>query len=125
MLGLNVPMGGGGYFRLLPLWMMEAALRQVKQEGRPPVAMLYFHPWEFDPDQPRLPLGWLARWRTYVGVGRSSARLGRLLARHAGRFRRAVDVVAALRPRMDSLPRFRLTTAGVPALSVEYGPVTP
>ncbi|HET6572086.1 MAG TPA: XrtA system polysaccharide deacetylase [Fimbriiglobus sp.] len=121
-LGQNLPVAGGGYFRLFPLALMESGLRQLTRTD-PAVGVLYFHPWEFDPEQPRLPLGWLARWRTYVGVGRSSARLSALLARHAGRFRRAVDVVADLRPRMDALPRFRLAPAGVPALTVECGPV--
>ena len=51
--GVNVPVGGGGYFRLLPLLVMEWAFAQVRRRCRPPVAMLYFHPWEFDPDQPR------------------------------------------------------------------------
>ena len=55
-LGVNLPVGGGGYFRLLPLWVMEKALRQSLRDCSPRVAMIYFHPWEFDPDQPRLPL---------------------------------------------------------------------
>src|SRR5207248_1508972 len=68
VLGANVPTGGGGYFRLFPLWLMERALRQVARTCQPAVAMLYFHPWEFDPGQPRLPLGLLSRFRTYVGL---------------------------------------------------------
>jgi hypothetical protein len=55
-LGVNLPVGGGGYFRLLPLWVMEKALRQSLRDCSPRVAMIYFHLWEFDPDQPRLPL---------------------------------------------------------------------
>jgi polysaccharide deacetylase family protein (PEP-CTERM system associated) len=123
-LGQNLPVAGGGYFRLFPPAVMEAGLRQLARTD-PAVGVLYFHPWEFDPEQPRLPLGRLARWRTYVGVGRSWARLGRVLARNAGRFRRATDVVAGLRPRMASLPRFRLAAAGEPAISVACSPVTP
>jgi polysaccharide deacetylase family protein (PEP-CTERM system associated) len=123
-LGQNLPVAGGGYFRLFPLSWMESGLRQLAQSD-PAVGVLYFHPWEFDPDQPRLPLGWLAKWRTYVGVGRSSARLGRLLANHTGRFRRAADVACDLRRRIASLPRYRLAPASVPVLSVECGPVTP
>jgi hypothetical protein len=53
MLGMNVPMGGGEYFRLLPLWLMRYALRQTGRDCRPSVAMIYFHPWEFDPERPR------------------------------------------------------------------------
>jgi polysaccharide deacetylase family protein (PEP-CTERM system associated) len=93
-LAANVPVGGGGYFRLLPLWLLEQALAQAARQGRPAVAMLYFHPWEFDPDQQRLPLKGLNRFRTYVGIGRSRARLRRLLGRHS--FTRAVDVARQL-----------------------------
>ena len=56
--------------------------------------MLYFHPWEFDEDQPRLPLGRLARWRTYVGLRRTTARLQSLLRDYP--FTRAIDVVREL-----------------------------
>jgi polysaccharide deacetylase family protein (PEP-CTERM system associated) len=115
VLGQNLPVAGGGYFRLFPPAAMGAGLRQLGRAD-PAVGVLYFHPWEFDPGQPRLPLRRLARWRTYVGIGRSGDRLGRLLARHAGRFRRAIDVVADLEMRKESLPRFRLQTAGIPAL---------
>ncbi len=89
----NLPVAGGGYFRLFPLWLMEAGVRQV-HKLHPSAAMLYFHPWEFDPDQPRLPLGRTSRWRTYVGLKRSLSRLDRLLSRHC--FSRAIDVVRAL-----------------------------
>jgi polysaccharide deacetylase family protein (PEP-CTERM system associated) len=101
---LNLPMGGGGYFRLFPLFFMEWAIRQAERACYPPVAMLYFHPWEFDPDQARLPLGWLNRWRTYIGLGRSRERLTKLLSRH--RFVRAMDAAKRLNAQDDLLPRF-------------------
>ena len=104
LLGLKLPVGGGGYFRLFPLFLMEQALDQVRRQGEPPVAMLYFHPWEFDPAQARLPLKRLSRFRTYVGMARSRPRLSMLLQRH--RFVRAVDVVDQLAPHADRLPRF-------------------
>jgi polysaccharide deacetylase family protein (PEP-CTERM system associated) len=94
VLQANVPVGGGGYFRLLPLAVMERAVRQVRRECRPAVVMLYFHPWEFDPGQPKLPLRGLNRLRTYVGIGRSRGRLADLLARHS--FVRAIDVAREL-----------------------------
>src|SRR5207248_168187 len=53
--GMNLPVAGGGYFRLFPLGSMRAGLRQVARAAPPAVGMLYFHPWEFDLDQPRLP----------------------------------------------------------------------
>jgi len=50
--GKRLPCGGGGYFRLLPYAWSRWAWRRVNQGDRQP-AMLYFHPWEIDPDQPR------------------------------------------------------------------------
>lgn len=107
-LGLNLPVAGGGYFRLFPLGFMRAGLRQVARAAAtgPQVGMLYFHPWEFDPGQPRLPLKRLARWRTYVGVTRTSDRLARLLA--AFPFRRAIDAVRDIRASGAELPRYQL-----------------
>ena len=107
----NMPVAGGGYFRLFPPAVMRAGLRQLAAHppaAGPAVGMLYFHPWEFDPDQPRLPLRRVARWRTYVGVGRSLGRLERLLARYRPHFRRAVDVVADLEAVRGALPRYRI-----------------
>ena len=104
--GLNLPVAGGGYFRLFPSGFMRAGLRQAARAAPPSLGMLYFHPWEFDPDQPRLPLKPLARWRTYVGVGRTTARLTRLLGAYP--FRRAMDVVREIRTSGVDLPRFRI-----------------
>jgi polysaccharide deacetylase family protein (PEP-CTERM system associated) len=106
LLGANLPVGGGGYFRLLPLGVLERALRQLTRTGIPGAAVLYFHPWEFDPDQVRLPLGRMKSWRTYVGVRRSRPRLSALLARH--RFTRAIDAVEELERQAGVLPRFAL-----------------
>lgn len=102
--GLNLPVAGGGYFRLFPLAFMQAGLRQAARSAPPKVGMLYFHPWEFDPGQPRLPLRRLARWRTYVGVNKTTRRLASLLA--AFPFRRAIDVVREIRASGVTLPRF-------------------
>lgn len=74
---LRLPVAGGGYFRLLPLSMMLGGIRQAHRRGLP--AMLYFHPWEFDPDQPRLPLDAVGRFRTYVGLRHARRRFISLL----------------------------------------------
>jgi polysaccharide deacetylase family protein (PEP-CTERM system associated) len=74
---LRLPVAGGGYFRLFPLQFMLQGVRQARAAGRP--AMLYFHPWEFDPDQPRLPLPRLNRLRTYQGLRRARPRFQSLL----------------------------------------------
>ncbi|MGL6094704.1 MAG: XrtA system polysaccharide deacetylase [Fimbriiglobus sp.] len=108
--GQNLPVAGGGYFRLFPPAVMRAGVAQLAREPHG-VGMLYFHPWEFDPGQPRLPLGRVARWRTYVGVGRTTKRLRDLLARYRPRLRRAADVAAEFNAVRDHLPRFRLTPA--------------
>src|SRR4029079_13474503 len=106
VLGQNLPVAGGGYFRLFPPAVMRAGIGQLAARTSPPVGMLYFHPWEFDPDQPRLPLGRFARWRTYVGGRRTTGRLAKLLA--AYRFRRAIDVAREIRASGVELPRFRV-----------------
>src|SRR5262249_38189027 len=104
VLGTNVPVGGGGYFRLLPLFLMRRAFDQVEASGRPPVAVLYFPPWEFAPGQRRLPLGRLSAFRTYVGIARSQARFAALLA--GRRFCRAIDVAKDLDRQWATLPTF-------------------
>lgn len=79
MFGRNWPCSGGGYFRLLPLAYSTWAARRINsRDGMP--AMFYFHPWEIDPDQPRvagLPLK--ARFRHYVNLSRFESRLSQLL----------------------------------------------
>src|SRR5262249_30864222 len=98
-----------GYFRLLPLGVMDRAIRQVRCHSQFPVSMLYFHPWEFDPGQPRLDLKGVSRFRTYVGINRSRQRLQALLGRYC--FARAIDVVDMLDPSKTILPTFKLTEA--------------
>lgn len=105
--GQNLPVAGGGYFRLFPLKVMKAGLSQLERTTSPAVGMLYFHPWEFDDGQPKLPLGKVSKWRTYVGIGKSFARLDRLLREY--RFRRAIDVVNDLTAIRETLPRFHVS----------------
>jgi polysaccharide deacetylase family protein (PEP-CTERM system associated) len=64
--GASIPVCGGGYFRLLPYSLIKSSLNQtLKNESM----IMYFHPWEFDPDQPRIGLSKLKRFRHYVGLG--------------------------------------------------------
>lgn len=104
--GMNLPVAGGGYFRLFPLRFMRAGLRQAARSTVPQIGMLYFHPWEFDLGQPRLPLKRLSRWRTYVGIRHTTARLAKLLREFP--FRRAIDAVREIRASGIELPRFRV-----------------
>ncbi len=102
---VNIPVGGGGYFRLLPGPIFRSALSLSRRDPRSGATMLYFHPWEFDPDQPRLPLNRAGRFRTYVGIHQTRSRLERLMT--GRRFMRAVDLAMHLDERRDRLPRFR------------------
>lgn len=78
--GMNFPCAGGGYFRLLPYWLSARNLRRVlSSDGMP--CTFYFHPWEVDPDQPRIagaPLK--TRIRHYTNLSKMRGRLERLLA---------------------------------------------
>jgi polysaccharide deacetylase family protein (PEP-CTERM system associated) len=103
----RLPVGGGGYFRIFPSRLMHAGIAQTIRECVPPVGMLYFHPWEFDLDQPRLRLSFLQRMRTYAGMRRTRSRLTDLLSRY--RFGRAIDVAERLSRNLDRLPSFALS----------------
>lgn len=75
---LNLPVAGGGYFRLLPYWWTRWGISRVNRlEKRP--AVFYLHPWEIDPDQPRLQAGRLGHFRHYRNLEHTETRLRRLL----------------------------------------------
>ncbi len=76
--GVQVPVSGGGYFRLLPYSLTRVGLRQINRRGGRPFAF-YLHPWEIDPAQPRVRVGWLSRFRHYTNLHRCESRLRRLL----------------------------------------------
>lgn len=76
--GVNLPVGGGGYFRLLPYSWTRAGFHRLNHtEGLPGV--FYIHPWEIDPGQPRLPGSLLNRFRHYRNLRLTESRLQRLL----------------------------------------------
>lgn len=78
--GRNLPASGGGYFRLLPYGISRWAIRQVNQQDGQS-AMFYFHPWEIDPGQPKVPgVSAKTRFRHYVNLDRMQSKLERLLA---------------------------------------------
>ncbi|PLX75469.1 MAG: polysaccharide deacetylase family protein [Azoarcus sp.] len=79
LLGRNWPAGGGGYFRLLPYAVSRWQIARVNRDDKRP-AIFYFHPWEVDPDQPRVAeASAKARFRHYVNLSRTENRLKRLL----------------------------------------------
>ena len=75
----NLPAGGGGYFRLLPYMLSRSLIRRVNAVDRQ-AAVFYIHPWELDPQQPRVAgTSMKTRFRHYVNLHRTEARLRRLL----------------------------------------------
>jgi len=75
----NLPSSGGGYFRLLPYALSRWMIRRVNQQDGES-AIFYFHPWEIDPGQPRVPgIDAKTRFRHYVNIPRMEAKLGTLL----------------------------------------------
>ncbi len=76
--GQTIPISGGGYFRLFPYWFSRWALNNCNREGQP--FIFYLHPWEVDPEQPRVAgVGWKSRFRHYNNLRRTLPRLERLL----------------------------------------------
>ena len=89
---MRFPVGGGGYFRLYPWQWTRVALQRINNAGC--AFACYFHPWEFDPDQPRLNAGgWTSRRRHYANLHTTHEKFRRLLASFS--FGRIADVVAA------------------------------
>jgi polysaccharide deacetylase family protein (PEP-CTERM system associated) len=78
LLGKTIPLGGGGYFRLLPTPLFSAGVSSILK--RDSTYLFYTHPWEFDPEQPRVSnLKWLSRFRHYVNLAKTFNKLDALL----------------------------------------------
>lgn len=77
--GRNFPIAGGGYFRLFPYWLTQSGLKQINhREGRP--FIFYLHPWELDPEQPRMHgAGLKSRFRHYLNLHKTETRFRQLL----------------------------------------------
>ena len=98
LMGMNLPIGGGGFFRLSPFPLVRMGIERVNVREQRPV-MFYLHPWELDPAQPRPPMPWRSRLRHYVGIDRETSKLGQLLGRF--RFGTARDVLQAHTPKLQ------------------------
>jgi polysaccharide deacetylase family protein (PEP-CTERM system associated) len=72
------PVGGGAYLRLLPYRYTAAGIRRINEREHRP-ACVYFHPWELDPEQPRVARGAVSRLRMYTGLGGMARKVERLL----------------------------------------------
>lgn len=106
----NVPVAGGGYFRLYPYQITKQFAKAVNRDGRP--VNLYLHPWEFDPDQPRMGgISALTRFRHYVNLRSTARKFSRFLS-HASFDTMSASLAAA-------------SAAGLPKLRVVEGRTKP
>ena len=78
LVGLTLPIAGGGYFRLYPYAFSRWGLRRVNQLGQP--FIFYLHPWEIDPGQPQFDVKWFSMFRHYNNLGRCESRLQQLIS---------------------------------------------
>lgn len=89
----SLPIAGGGYLRLLPAWLIKKCIDHVNAKEKQP-AVIYLHPWEIDPGQPRINAGLKSRFRHYVNLDRTASKLRYLLSSTS--FRPMEDVLAAV-----------------------------
>jgi polysaccharide deacetylase family protein (PEP-CTERM system associated) len=75
--GRNIPCSGGGYFRVFPYFFTRYGIRKCNNYGRP--VIFYLHPWEVDPDLPRIGLSFMKKFRHYYNLEKTEERLERLL----------------------------------------------
>ena len=79
VLGLSLPAAGGGYFRQYPYPLSRWLFNRASQHQTQP-QIFYLHPWELDPDQPRIPnASWFSRFRHYTNLDKTESRLKQLM----------------------------------------------
>jgi polysaccharide deacetylase family protein (PEP-CTERM system associated) len=110
-MGWKIGFSGGAYFRLLPYRIVASGIRQLNAQGQS--AVVYLHPWELDPDHPRLPLPWSLRLRCYGNLEHTEGKLRRLL-----RDFEFAPVEAHLDRCRQTSPCYRLTTGDLVARDV-------
>lgn len=91
----RLPIAGGGYLRLLPARFIRHGIERINRVEKQP-AVLYFHPWEIDPDQPRIKAGMKSRFRHYLNLERTEGKLTCLFSKL--RFGTMKDVLGAYAP---------------------------
>jgi polysaccharide deacetylase family protein (PEP-CTERM system associated) len=102
----NLPVAGGGYFRILPYGWTRWGINRVNRTERRP-AIFYLHPWEIDPGQPRLKVGALGRFRHYRNLDKTEQRFRQLLSDF--RFAPMIDVLGFSRSEVPaSSPQWAL-----------------
>jgi polysaccharide deacetylase family protein (PEP-CTERM system associated) len=104
----TLPLAGGAYLRFLPPALFHWGLSRLEAAGEPTI--LYVHPWEIDPAQPRQQVGWKVRINHYFNLERTESRLRHLLKRF--RFAPATEVLGQL-DSQDRLPAYALPRAAL------------
>ncbi|MCH2186219.1 DUF3473 domain-containing protein [Myxococcota bacterium] len=102
----NLPWAGGAYLRFLPAPLFRWGFRRLAARREPTV--LYLHPWEIDPDQPRQPVGRAVRVNHYWHLDQTLTRMDRLMEAH--RFSTLRDVIESLRV-ANRLPEHTINSA--------------
>jgi polysaccharide deacetylase family protein (PEP-CTERM system associated) len=97
----NLPVGGGGYFRLLPYAWTRRAIRRLNEVENQP-AVFYLHPWEIDPNQPRIRSSVLSTLRHYRNLAKTEGRLRQLLTEF--RFGTVEEALMSAQSRLAALP---------------------
>lgn len=77
IINYKLPIAGGGYFRLYPYWLSRMGLKQINQQKKP--FIFYLHPWEIDPEQPRISASWFSHFRHYNNLDKCETRLRNLM----------------------------------------------
>jgi polysaccharide deacetylase family protein (PEP-CTERM system associated) len=109
--GVRVPVSGGGYFRLLPYAVTRAGLKQINERTGQPFTF-YLHPWEVDPEQPRLKVKAFSRFRHYNNLHKCERRLRRLLGEFQfSTMRDVLESRGMLKTRADELKRAQLAAS--------------
>ena len=77
IINYRLPVAGGGYFRLYPYWLSKMGLKQINRQQKP--FIFYLHPWEIDPEQPKISASWFSRFRHYNNLDKCEGRLRNLM----------------------------------------------
>jgi len=92
---IRIPIAGGGYFRLFPYPVLRRLLTRAAADGHP--LIMYLHPWELDPDQPRMAGSFVSKFRHYLNLQKTEARLHQLLTDFMfATIREAVEAIGAV-----------------------------
>ena len=75
----RIPIAGGGYLRLIPLILIKKAIEHINTREKQTV-VIYFHPWEIDPDQPRIKANLVSSFRHYINLNKTIEKIKGLLS---------------------------------------------